>query len=174
MDPWTKMGNPVLFLSSVILGSVHIAAMATIGSSHEILCAVYLVGVATSLINHGLNSSIARWSDRLWMALGTFLDFLYVSALSSWSRTLGILLILAYTSAFAAAKLLILRTGNKKTGNLPHLFTHISATTLHVWVLWLYESTGAPPPASLAATVEWSPLSALAEAGVAFTALLSA
>lgn len=42
------------------------------------LVSVYVVGLLTSIINHGLTSEWYKWGDRLWMAYGCTTDLLYI------------------------------------------------------------------------------------------------
>lgn len=72
------MRNPVLFVSSI--GMVW-ANFPFIVISHEgtFIKSYYILGLLTSLLNHGCNSRALQVADRAVMALGFFVDLCYLN-----------------------------------------------------------------------------------------------
>lgn len=133
------MVNHVLFKSSIFLGIAHTIAVLywKVHLSDPLLVTVYMVGVATSLVNHGLTSELYKWADRGWMALGCFTDLVYImTLLADWHKVAAVVLQFSYIGAFFLAKWLVAARGMKHAGNIPHICTHAGATVLHVWLLY--------------------------------------
>jgi hypothetical protein len=128
--------NPVLFQSSLFLGLLHVIAVVHFYPGIWIAL-VYLGGVITSLLNHGLTSKVAKWTDRSWMTMGVITDILFILSIPLVAiRVKGIALVVAYVSLYFIAKYLVSKSKDKQKGNLPHILTHILATLTHIWLLF--------------------------------------
>lgn len=135
--------NPVLFQSSLFLGLLHVIAVVHFYPGLWIAL-VYLGGVITSLLNHGLTSKIAKWTDRTWMTIGVITDIIFILSIPLLAtRVTGIALVIAYVLLYFVAKYLVSKKKDKQKGNLPHILTHILATITHIWLL--FQASGAGP-----------------------------
>lgn len=69
------MGNLKLFLSALFFGVIHVIWIYRYWPCrNNTLIILYLAGVITSLLNHGLTSKLATILDRLVMSFGLFVD----------------------------------------------------------------------------------------------------
>ena len=111
-----------------------------------VLACVYIVGVITSILNHGFHKPGTAWeavrlADRGWMVAGVCTDAWCLLVLKQrtqmppWVASVGPGMIVFYIVAFAMAKLYVEISGKQGAGNVPHLITHVSATVLHVLLL---------------------------------------
>lgn len=67
------MANQLLAKTSMAFGALNIAFMLFWNTRHYLM-AVYIVGIATSIWNHGTTSNLAKWADRVWMFYGAVSD----------------------------------------------------------------------------------------------------
>lgn len=102
-----------------------------------------MLGVVTSLVNHGGTHVLYKWADRLWMLLGAATDTVYIWNHHAPSQRPGLLVFQAsFIASFFLAKWRIQRARRGEhaapgvVGNGPHLFTHLGASALHVWLLY--------------------------------------
>lgn len=123
------MANFVLLVSACTFGSLHLW-MIYYYQLDVLLTTIYSVGVITSILNHGLTSTILKWSDRGWMTIGTLVDCLYLSTLPN--KQIGYFFVATNISHFLLAKGVIFLTRVQSLGNVPHLITHLGTTLLHL------------------------------------------
>lgn len=121
------MANSILFLSSIVMGTIHLFLIPGLPRLYRL---AYGVGVVTSINNHLFTILVFKWVDRIWMLFGFLADMLWCLVLGN-ERCFIILFsyaILYYTSKFYRKK-------NRDTiaDNL-HLSSHILATCLHVLI----------------------------------------
>ena len=131
------MANPLLFKSSLICGGIHVLLVIGWGAPF-LLSLCYTIGVITSIWNHGTTSELAKWSDRVFIAIAVIVDIVYMFFLPLISLFIAISTISFSVVLFLMAKKEI---KNGKSGNPFHLGSHVVATILHS-ILILSESIG--------------------------------
>ena len=124
------MANPLLFKSAVVFGTFHI--LLAIQYAPLILELTLILGVITSIYNHGTTSAFAKWLDRVAITLASITDLIYIFFLPESLVLIVILLFSVTIFLYFAAKWDIKRGGN---GNIYHLWSHILATILHSVIL---------------------------------------
>lgn len=162
----SAMANPVLFRSSAAIAAVHAAALARYGvgwasPSRALLAATIVVGLATSLWNHGATSRAAQLVDRVAMWVGFFVDLAlawHVPDSARWGMCCASLV--AAAALYFAAKWIVLKTvaevekemekeksivkkgtlvwSRVNVADLPHVLAHVTLTTTHVMLLDAY------------------------------------
>jgi hypothetical protein len=127
------MANSLLFRSAVILGSYNV--WLAIRYAPFILEFILILGVVTSVWNHGTTSSHAKWFDRVTIVLVSAIDFIYMSFLPRpWALFAALMLgtaILLYFGAKFAIR-------NGTCGDKFHLGAHLIGTMIHSLVFGLY------------------------------------
>lgn len=136
------MVNPVLFQSACILGSVHIAAIA-LYNPPRIFATNMIIGVLTSVWNHGMTHELAKWSDRGVMGVGMVIDLYYLAYIAKypWNMSLAASIFSAaigYLLAKAIIHRIAVNSHGKiqEKGNIPHLFAHVCLTIVHCFMCY--------------------------------------
>ena len=119
-----------LFTSSCVFGIVLLVTIAWNWSTFmqrdasALLCFVVLIGILTSLLNHGTDQIAARWIDRAFMVISgiTFLVVLWDTRVSN--RVTLIALMLAAVLAYVVAKVV----RDPVISDVSHVATHGFAT----------------------------------------------
>jgi hypothetical protein len=159
------MANPVLFRSSAAVAVVHAAALARYGvglasPSRALLVATIVVGLATSLWNHGASSRAAQLVDRAAMWAGFCVDLYlswHVPDAARWGVCCASLV--AAAALYFLAKWVLLRSGmgvearsvsleiaragrarwsKLPAADMPHVLAHVTLTTTHMLLLDAY------------------------------------
>lgn len=163
------MANPVLFRSSAAIAVMHAAALARYGfgwssPSRALLVATIVVGIATSLWNHGATSRAAKVVDRAAMWIGFFVDLhlaWHVPDAARWGACCASLV--AAAALYFLAKWVILKAGvgsaasalphelaeagrrgaaagwsKLNAADMPHVLAHVTLTTTHMMLLDAY------------------------------------
>lgn len=78
------MANATLFASSVVSGIIHWMALACFDRTPPLLKQIILVGIATSIWNHGTTSTLAKVADRVAMLVGFAVDVMFAVLLSNY------------------------------------------------------------------------------------------
>jgi hypothetical protein len=113
------MVNRTLFWSSVACGALHLAACG--GAAPAVYQLLVLLGVTTSLWNHGTTSRSAQVADRATMWLGGTTDFLLLWAFDASPATWA--LFASIPIAYAIAK--------QRHSTAAHLVSHLAITSVH-------------------------------------------
>lgn len=132
------MANHILFLSSWYSGIIHIFAITKHIKSYEnpniLLCTMYIVGVITSIVNHGTTSELSKWADRIVMVVAFCADAVWTAHSIECTHylmyTVGFFFIAKYFQAYEYRypKLYYAQTGI-------HLLSHITITLYHMRTL---------------------------------------
>lgn len=156
------MANPVLFRSSAAVTVVHAAALARYGVGwasplRALLVATIVVGLATSLWNHGASSRAAQLVDRAAMWAGFCVDLYlswHVPDAARWGVCCASLV--AAAALYFLAKWVILRATMARSvslesarasrvrwsklpaADMPHVLAHVTLTTTHMLLLDAY------------------------------------
>ena len=148
----STMANIVLFLSSVLWGIVHVALFIYFQGPWYFIV-VYGLGVATSIANHGLSNNVAKWGDRIMMAVSAPFDIVFTALTDTWTyRLVGFAIILTGIVCYFGAKRAVQQTpdfkdervgiaqrrGKGKPGNEFHLISHAVITGLHGMLFYAY------------------------------------
>jgi predicted membrane protein len=139
------MTNFVLFLSSVFIAFIHVAAQLRYQQSNFVLTVTMACGCATSVWNHGVTSSIAKVVDRTMMWIGFFSNLCTISRVHDNTRQYACLAtLLAAVLLYVVAKSCIALTGHQKQeetpctnrlSDLPHILAHFSLTITHILLM---------------------------------------
>lgn len=147
------MANALLFRSSAAIAVVHAAALWWFQAGNALLTATIVLGVATSLWNHGVTSSLAKIADRAMMWVGFCIDLhlvwsvpdvaawatcfatLVASALLYFAAKWGLRLTERRSSSVSGS---VARAWPVRVADLPHVLAHLSLTTTHVMLLEAY------------------------------------
>jgi hypothetical protein len=147
------MANSILFLSSLVMGFLHAAALVLYPSTNIVLAANIVLGVGTSMWNHGVTSSAAKLADRGMMWLGFVVDFHFVWTVPDYSRwSLCLATLFGAATLYWVAKAWIAWNASSKVtdfsqdvktyrdaarakANLPHLCAHASLTMTHLLLI---------------------------------------
>ena len=158
--------NIYLLSSSIIFGLLHVLFIYIFYPISNIILPAYcLIGILTSILNHGLTNKFLTIIDRLIMSLGLFVDIYFAenipnkhSVLVSVFRIHLSRRVCIYTGIFAAAfsyfftKLLIKESflvihrgkGRRDTPNyfryIPHFMAHAILTATHCTLIILYNT----------------------------------
>jgi hypothetical protein len=117
------MVNAVLFWSSAACGLAHLAAAS--GAAPHTYKALTLLGVVTSLFNHGTTSRSAQVADRATMWIGGVTDLFVLWWIGADPATWALFTLVPAT--YAAAKW----SGSTAT----HLLSHAAITSVHFSLL---------------------------------------
>lgn len=132
------MANPLLFKSSLIVGSYHV--FLALWYAPIILEFILILGVLTSVYNHGTTSFHAKWLDRVAITVASIIDFFYILCLPYPVNTIVLSIFLVTISAFFIAKFQIKSGVNN--GNAFHLSSHLLAVVIHtILFAYIYEYT---------------------------------
>lgn len=125
------MVNVTLFISSIIFGSIHILFM-ILFPSFILLMIILILGIITSIWNHGSSDELSKWCDRILILTGVFIDLYFIAIIIEYHPNCYylFLLILLAIVFYLNAKLCNYFS-IQKYGNLFHLFAHLSATICH-------------------------------------------
>lgn len=115
------MANRVLFVSAVFCGILH--AIWMVQSKYHPILVFYIIGVITSLLNHGLTHVSLKVIDRLWMMFGTCLNLYYGYVASDY---VAITCVVVYVVSYLLAKLY--RNAYSDMSNVLQIVTHLFAT----------------------------------------------
>lgn len=157
------MANFVLLLSSVSSAFVHMAAHLWYQQQNAVLTTTMACGIATSVWNHGVTSSVAKIADRVMMWIGFFSNLHSIWNVKDHSRqSMCLLTLLAAALLYSIAKALLkwrfrthvanaqLAKHNDASGkssrrllpwslpDLAHAFAHCSLTVTHVLLMEAY------------------------------------
>jgi adenosine/AMP kinase len=130
------MANPTLFFSSFVFGAISIYFVLHFSSSIFFRNLVIL-GVATSLVNHGLTSDLAKRVDRSVMVTGACHDF-FVHSKQIFPINIALAALLSSSILlFFSAKYTIAVTHNGASGNVRHFLAHFVLAVCHCWMATL-------------------------------------
>lgn len=115
------MANSVLFVSSVSIACIHVAAQLWYQQKNIVLTTTMACGIATSVWNHGVTSSLAKIADRVMMWIGFFSNLYSIWNVRDYTRqTLCLLALLAAALLYSVAKVLIKWRSSTHVANVPH------------------------------------------------------
>jgi len=121
------MANPILFVSSILCGIVLFFFMddlpqhsLTITIKGPFLYSVFFFGIITSIVNHGITSNIAKWLDRITMAITGSILLLF-EKFQIWVLSISVIY---FASKFC----------NDPIQTLLHCLVHMMACGLLVWL----------------------------------------
>jgi predicted membrane protein len=137
------MTNFVLFLSSVFITFIHVAAQLRYQQSNFVLTVTMACGCVTSVWNHGVTSSIAKAVDRLMMWIGFFSNLYTISRVHDNMRRYACLItLLAAVLLYVVAKSCIAlsrrhqkQEESNRLSDLPHILAHFSLTITHILLM---------------------------------------
>ena len=137
------MANSVLFKTSFFFGLIHFIAMYLYQETvPRVYCTILTIGILTSLWNHGTTSEVAKWGDRLWIALGVLNDLYHISIFSYRPNSLIVLsvIVLAIVCYFRAK----FHEGKKDfiSRDFCHASCHMVATAAHVTIIAILSTQG--------------------------------
>jgi hypothetical protein len=128
-----KMTNKKLLVSSILCGTMHIYYIIHLPCLPLFPTSYYMLGIATSICNHGSNIPLAVYIDRVVMCLGFFVDnytiilsYHHLHPISTHQRQYLYIAIFSYF----VAKL--------EKSYIFHYITHICITLLHIECLYQY------------------------------------
>ena len=118
------MNIKLLFVSSIcmVLGNV---PFIFISQQHTFIKSYYLLGLTTSLLNHGYNSVFFQIADRTVMTVGFFVDLYYI--MDIYELQLLLLSVICYfISKYIENPFFI---------TFYHIFSHVYVTIAHNFIL---------------------------------------
>ena len=130
------MANSILLKTSCFFGLVHFIAMYLYQETvPRLYCTILTIGILTSIWNHGTTSELAKWGDRLWIALGVISDVYHIS-LFTYRPNSSIVF-----SVITLAIICYFRAKSHEKKNEPllrdfcHSSCHMIATAAHVTII---------------------------------------
>jgi hypothetical protein len=129
------MANDYLWKSSIFFGSIHFLFM-IFWNTRLLLIFIYAVGILTSIWNHGTTSDLAKWADRIWISLGSLVDFYSLFIMDAELAISGTLILMTAVFFFAMAKKFEKKKKDKER-DLYHSISHALATIVHLGLLCL-------------------------------------
>ncbi len=140
------MANKFLFISSCLISFLHIRWLIIFMPYNLVLVSTILTGLLTSIANHGLTSNYAKWSDRLVMWIGIFVNMYLLLDVEYNTRQLCyFLLSLTVTSYFLSKFLLTVMVIGRNSihliANILHVLAHIFITANHLILIEYFSST---------------------------------
>ena len=130
------MANSILFRSSSFFALIHFIAMYLYQETvPRVYCTILIIGILTSLWNHGTTSEVAKWGDRICVALGVLNDLYHISIFYYRPNSLIVfgVLALAIVCYFRAK----FHEGKKDSlsRDFCHASCHMIATAAHVTII---------------------------------------
>lgn len=127
--------NVFLLYSSIINGLVILLLIYyKYKKSYIILYFFLILGIITSILNHGLSSKYLKYLDRYIIVISTFIFIYYILLINHKKiKILYIILILIACNFYTCSKLYY----NKLYKNLSHASSHFLVTTL-VYLIHIY------------------------------------
>lgn len=124
------MANYILLISSMVCGVIHLAYILysfifRTPFLPKCVFMTYMIGILTSIWNHGSTSQMAKWIDRIWIYFGVLIDIHLCLFVISPQYMMGC--IIAYSVCYIVAK--------KTKYTIFHVGTHIWATLLHIYIV---------------------------------------
>lgn len=119
------MANLLLFMSSCIVGIIHLFFIIILQSTNLLLNTNIIFGIITSIINHGSNSLIAKWCDRFMMLIGIYIDIIIIYSYNCYYSCLFLLLSIL---SFIISKYIMCY--------FYHIISHILLTITHIIMLF--------------------------------------
>jgi hypothetical protein len=113
------MANPILFVSVVVNAIIH-GLVFSMKLPQPIFGTVMLVGLTTSLLNHGLTNNVAKYADRIVMSLAFVYDLLIAAQQEEYIAFLGLYIAVA---CYAISKLYYAPEF--------HILSHLALTGVH-------------------------------------------
>jgi hypothetical protein len=110
------MTNPTLFVSALVCGCVHVGLLIVRPGGLRV---IYVLGVGTSLWNHGTASPRAKWCDRVLMAFVATTDAFTTAGDDIW----GTLLLSGAVGSYFLAKM--------TRADPYHVLAHVLITLCH-------------------------------------------
>ena len=154
--------NLVLFNSSIIMSYSHILSLFLYNPYNPLMIFLYVLGMFTSIINHGTKSEIMKYIDRLTMFFGFFIDLyfirqIYINTKSNKAIIVILILLISSTTLYFLSKLVksnikhtddinhIDENVDEKTeklfvGNFLHSCAHICISITHIFIIKEYSS----------------------------------
>ena len=137
------MANPFLLKSSLILGLITILSV-ELWPVPGFYRFYLLLGVITSILNHGTTSHFLKAFDRLVMAVFIIFDFNYILLMNQsflMLKTLCLISLFGAMISFLGAKFRIKKAKTPKNshGNPFHFAAHILATSEHVLMAYYFK-----------------------------------
>ena len=142
------MVNLVLFNSTLIMTYSHILSFLLYNPFNPLLTFIYILGIYTSIINHGTQNTLMKYMDRVTMFFGFFIDLyfireIYLNTRKSQNNKIFIIIIILLifsTSLFFLSKF-VKNTdtdNNYFIGNCLHASAHIFISLTHVYIIREY------------------------------------
>lgn len=124
------MANQKLFRSALICGLIHFLAI-VYWSGPIILLITYGIGVGTSVWNHRVTSRYAKWTDRIFMAIGALMDmFCIIVYTNGLHQFTSLILLICAVGLYFLEKLRIVRQ------DFFHQSSHYLVTISHLFLLY--------------------------------------
>ena len=130
------MANPILLKTSCFFGLAHFIAMYIYQETlPQIYCTILTIGILTSIWNHGTTSEIAKWGDRICIALAVMSAIYHITLFSYRPNSIIVfsVITLAITCYFIA------KNHEKKKEHYKRDFchgsSHMIATAAHVTII---------------------------------------
>jgi hypothetical protein len=122
-----------LLKSSYYFGIIHFIFMIITSSKNTLLNLNIIIGIVTSIINHGTTSDIAKYSDRVMMIIGIFIDIYVINN--------HLYYICYYTLSLSIASFLLSKYITYTVLSLYfHILSHLFLTVTHILLLTLYKN----------------------------------
>jgi len=123
--------NLILLKSSYYFGIIHLIFMFITSSKDIVLNLNIIFGISTSIINHGTTSDMAKYSDRIMMIIGVFIDIYLIN---------NHLYICYYTLVLSVSSFFLSKyTMNRILSLYLHIMSHFFLTVTHILLL-LYKN----------------------------------
>lgn len=148
------MTNLILLNSTLIMTYSHILSFILYNPFNPLLVFIYILGIYTSIINHGTKVVLMKYIDRSTMFLGFFLDLYFIREIylnNKNKKTIIIILVLLIlsTSFFFLSKFIKNKKDNNIDGdndddnimfigNCFHSCAHIFISLTHVYIIREY------------------------------------
>lgn len=132
------MVNSVLLTSSIIFGVVHFVVMTLSLHIDFGLKSLIIVGITTSIINHGSTNHIIKLCDRFVMIIGFVLDLYFISQIINKFHRDNCFLILFLAAGFYIFTKFIYKIFKSiKISNILHILSHFTLTFLNIYLIIL-------------------------------------
>lgn len=126
------MVNALLFVSSCVWGVFHGVWLFAFAPVRVDLTTVIVLGFATSIANHGTTSDVAKWCDRVAMAVCTCSDLWLASAMNVYHQLYCTCLVLLAVAFYFCAK------WSKRTD--VHALAHVAISVNHLLMIQFFST----------------------------------
>ncbi len=126
----------------------HILSLFLYNPYNPLLVFLYILGMFTSIINHGTKSEFVKYVDRLTMCIGFFIDLyfireIYINTKSNKTIIIILILLISSVSLFFLSKLIKnnkLDSDKLFVANFLHSCAHICISITHIFIIKEYSS----------------------------------